>query len=249
MKIELFGQPVMTASEKIVGNEILFRMGCQKGDNAITPKAYMGAMWDDTMPWFMDATVIGMLIACNTQKVKGTLFLNVCSETLSAPNLFTAWLKGVRELVVRRGPGRVAVEIPEQGVSDLDALRDRLHDIRDAGAMLALDDYPGGDLTYKHLTLYHWDFVKVCTEQCREQGLCVVNEIRSIREVRPAATIIVERLPRDLIKQARQAGANGFQSFDIGLPEPLNMLPFHNEHKLIPSPVSQVGSSYQEMGK
>ena len=228
MKAELYGQPVVTDLKDIMGVEILFRISGQASADRISPLDYLKAMPNKCMHWYLDATVIGILISSNTDLIKGPLFINVSNGTLTSPGVFKAWLAGVRELSFRRGQGLLVVEIPEQCDAEFELLKERLQDISDAGAALALDDYPGGKLTEEHLNLYEWDYIKICAAECTEKQISVIEAIKSARSRCPNSVIIIEQLPSEFTSQATEAGANGFQSFENGRPMQLNMRPFHS---------------------
>lgn len=229
MKIELYGQPIVSRESegRNLGTEVLFRMGGSGADDNVSPDQYLKAMGGYAMPWFLDATVMGFLMAGDTSTVEGSLFLNVCPETLVIETAFSAWLEGVRELCRRRGPGRVVVEIPEHCQMNIRFLLDRLGEIQAAGALLALDDYPGGNLGVVHLKAFPWSYVKICLQACGAKNKSFESVVREVRRYRPEVAVIAERLPRHMAEVAGQVGVAGFQSFEFGAPEALGLRPFH----------------------
>jgi len=229
MKIELYGQPIVCRESegRSLGTEVLFRMGGAGSDDRVSPDQYLKAMGGYAMPWFLDATVMGFLMAGDTASVEGSLFINVCPETLVIETAFSAWLEGIRELCRRRGPGRVVVEIPEHCQMNIRFLLNRLGEIQQTGALLALDDYPGGNLGAVHLKAFPWSFVKICLHACETKGKSLESVVREVKRYRPEVAVIAERLPRHMAELAGQLGVAGFQSFDFGVPEALGLRPFH----------------------
>ena len=234
MHVELFGQPIICPSLKdsALGTEVLFRMGGADLEDQVSPLEYLNSMNGFLMPLFMDATVIGILLAGDTTAVTGNIFLNVCPETLTSQPAFESWLAGVRELC-RRHPADVVIEIPEQCGMEFGELVRRLNSIASAGARLALDDYPGGSLTEDHLSSYPWDYVKVCREACRQKGISLELAIKAVKRLRPHATIIGERFTRkETAWTSLRFGVSGFQSFELGRPAPLQLRPYRYRRNL-----------------
>lgn len=222
-RVELFGQPIVRASldGSLIGTEVLFRMNSGVPGGAISPDAYLGAMPGGQMAWFMDATVMGILMAGETAAVREKLFINVCPETLLLPYAFSAWLAAVTELCERRGPGRVVVEIPEQ-VPLTPRVIATVRAIAAKGALLALDDYPGGNLDHRYLRAYQWDYVKVCRAACSTAGRDPLGVVHEVQRLCPKALIIGERFsPSQSDLASVIHNIDGLQSFETGVPSPL----------------------------
>lgn len=234
--VELFGQPIVCASldGSLVGTEVLFRIGAEGQSAVVPPQSYLAAMPGSQMAWFMDATVMGILMVGDTRDISEKLFINVCPETLMLPYAFNAWLAGVAELCQRRGPGQVVVEIPEH-VPYTPKMIAMVRAIAAKGALMALDDYPGGNLDSRYLHAYPWDFIKVCRSACSAAGRDINAVVHEIRRLCPEARIIGERYTPsqpDLAPVIHHIA--GLQSFETGMPAPLqiNARPFehHSQH-------------------
>jgi len=223
--VELFGQPIVSSSldGSLLGTEVLFRIGADGRSGVIPPQSYLSAMAGSQMAWFLDATVMGILMVGDTRGISERLFINVCPETLMLPYAFNAWLAGVAELCQRRGPGQVVVEIPEH-IPYTPRMIALVRAIAAKGALLALDDYPGGSLDSRYLHAYQWDYVKVCRTACANAGRDLPTVVQEIRRYCPGAQIIGERYSPahvELGSVAHQIA--GLQSFETGMPAPLQI--------------------------
>lgn len=223
--IELFGQPIVSASldGSLIGTEVLFRIGSNGQSGVISPQSYLEAMRGTQMAWFMDATVMGILMVGDTRGIGEKLFINVCPETLMLPHAFNAWLAAVSELCQRRGPGQVVVEIPEH-ISYTPRMIAAIRAIAAEGALLALDDYPGGNLDPRYLTAYRWDYIKICRSACNAAGHDLSGVIQEISRFCPSALLIGERYsPGQPEVGPVIHHMAGLQSFEMGMPAPLQI--------------------------
>lgn len=223
--VELFGQPIVSSSldGTLLGTEVLFRVGADGQSGAIPPQSYLAAMAGGQMAWFMDATVMGILMVGDTRDISEKLFINVCPETLMLPYAFSAWLAGISELCLRRGHGQVVVEMPEH-LPYTPRMIALVRAIAAKGALLALDDYPGGNLDSRYLHAYQWDYIKVCKSACATTGRDLSTVVQEIRRYCPSAQIIGERYtPGQPDLEPVIHHIAGLQSFETGMPAPLQV--------------------------
>lgn len=227
MRIELHGQPIVGLRQGVtspIGTEVLFRMPGTDMESSVSPVQYLSACTQPIMPLFMDATVMGSLLAGGGESIAGQVFLNVCPETLEGEGAFSVWLAGLEVLCERRAPNSVVVEIPESCSLPSRQLKRRLDDISGVGALLALDDYPAGQFSDVLLHAHSWDYVKICVASTEKRGLTVGEVIDKVAAVRPQSIIIGERFNTELAQWASMVkGVSLFQSFDLGLPAPLEL--------------------------
>jgi len=244
LRIELYGQPIHSqhAGVSPIGTEVLFRMGGASPGTQISPHQYLSSMQGGQMGLFMDATVIGFLIAGDTSAIQNLLFLNLSSETLESNDCFGIWLVALTELCRRRN-GKVVVEISESSTYSVTKLLDRITAIRRAGARLALDDYPGGPCSVPYLKSAKWDFIKICKKACDDSNLVFADVVQEVAKLCPGASIIGERVGRELATRFSGEQIKGFQSFEWGLPAPLDLVPYESEslHYDIASPQMATG--------
>lgn len=228
MQIELYGQPIVDCcpDEGLLGTEVLFRMTSPNPGQCVSPLDYFGAAPGSIMPWFMDATVMGMLLATDVSRIPARVFVNISAETLGDDRFFDAWLSGARELCGRVAPAGVVFEVSECCDLHADAMANRVSKLRDAGALVALDDYPDGHCSDSRLMGVAWDYVKVCAHACSKRGLGLETVLKQVQELQPLAQVIVERIGKpQLSVTAASDKVVGLQSFETGMPAPLALAP------------------------
>lgn len=234
MRIELYGQPIVKTREEkgLIGTEVLFRMTSATPGQIVSPLYYVGAAPGSIMPWFMDATVMGMLVATEVTPIPGRVFVNVSAETLEDNRFFDAWLSGARVLCDRAPVGGIVFEISERCELQDDAMAHRLSRLREVGGLVALDDYPDGSCGDSSLKVVAWDFVKVCAHACSLRGLDLETVLKQIRRLQPQAQVIVERIGKPQLSVTTASDqVVGLQSFETGMPAPLALPPYMHDAK------------------
>lgn len=229
MRIELYGQPIVKTREEkgLIGTEVLFRMTSETPGQIVSPLDYFGAAPGSIMPWFMDASVMGMLLTTEVTLIPGRVFVNVSAETLEDDHFFEDWLSGARVLCGRAPAGGIVFEISERCELQVDAMTHRLSRLREVGGLVALDDYPDGRFSDSSLKVVAWDFVKVCAHACSRRGLDLETVLKQIQRLQPQAQVIIERIETpQLSVTAASDQVVGLQSFETGMPAPLALPPY-----------------------
>ncbi|WP_175764224.1 EAL domain-containing protein, partial [Burkholderia ambifaria] len=87
------------------------------------------------------------------------LFLNVHPGVLTDPFQAAALLANLKRLDI--SPRRVVLEVLEQRADDLDRLADAVHDFREHGFLIALDDFGAGHSNIERIWQLNPDIVKL----------------------------------------------------------------------------------------
>ncbi|HID9593653.1 TPA: EAL domain-containing protein [Pseudomonas aeruginosa] len=157
--IRLAIQSIHEANQEICGHEVLARKVID-GDRVAAPGIFMaGSSGED---WFSLDMTVYRLVAQSAELVKDPwpLFINMSPETLQVEGCFSRALSLVRDIAKSRSAPTV-IEISEESDVTGPLLDKRLCDLKQVGALVAMDDFGVGFSNLQRLVEHDWSYCKI----------------------------------------------------------------------------------------
>jgi len=183
-------QPILTADEKVFGYELLFRDGVQDFFDGIDPEAASRTTVDTSI-------LMGLDVLCDGRKA----FINCTRDVL------------LKDYVTLLPPEQAVVEILESVPAD-DLVIAACQRLKDAGYMIALDDFVLGDV--REPLVEFADIIKVdIRDNKMGPGMAIAKRFASKR-----CSILAEKVEtREEFSATMQAGFKYFQGYFFRKPE------------------------------
>jgi diguanylate cyclase (GGDEF)-like protein/PAS domain S-box-containing protein len=211
--------------------EVLLRLRGTQGDlispNAFLPTAERFGMMNDIDRWVIDRALRALRDARDSERPI-SLTLNLSAQSLASDTL----VEFITDRVVRYNvdPSALIFEITEsRAIEDIVGVKALLHDLRQLGCRIAVDDFGTGFSTFAYLRQLEADYLKI--DGSIIQGLpddaldrTVVAALTSIAEIAGKRTIAEWVEDPKMLIALYECGVDYAQGFAIGHPR-LQLLP------------------------
>jgi diguanylate cyclase (GGDEF)-like protein len=211
--------------------EVLLRLRGTHGDlispNAFLPTAERFGMMSDIDRWVIDRALRALRdVRDNDRPV--SLTLNLSAQSLASESL----VEFITDRVVRYNvdPAALIFEITEsRAIEDIVGVRALLHELRQLGCRIAVDDFGTGFSTFAYLRQLEADFLKI--DGSITQGLpddpldrTVIAALTSIAEIAGKRTIAEWVEDPKMLVALYECGVDYAQGYAVGHPR-LQLLP------------------------
>jgi diguanylate cyclase (GGDEF)-like protein len=211
--------------------EVLLRLRGTQGDlispNAFLPTAERFGMMNDIDRWVIDRALRALRDARDSERPI-SLTLNLSAQSLASDTL----VEFITDRVVRYNvdPSALIFEITEsRAIEDIVGVKALLHDLRQLGCRIAVDDFGTGFSTFAYLRQLEADYLKI--DGSITQGLpddpldrTVIAALTSIAEIAGKRTIAEWVEDPKMLIALYECGVDYAQGFAIGHPR-LQLLP------------------------
>jgi EAL domain-containing protein (putative c-di-GMP-specific phosphodiesterase class I) len=215
-KLSLAFQPIVDLAHGVVtGYECLARFAIEP---YVPPNVWFTAAEEQGVAAELEAMVVERALASRTGLPQNCfLTVNLGPRSASSPQ--------VRQALARGGDlAGLVVEITEQTpVEDYEQLRALLDEVRNAGAMVAVDDAGAGFASLRHVTALRPDFVKIdralVADLDQDPANAAIVEMMGVLAGRLDAWIIAEGVEREAeLSRLIELGVPLAQGFGLGRP-------------------------------
>jgi diguanylate cyclase (GGDEF)-like protein/PAS domain S-box-containing protein len=226
----IFHQPIISLDKNkpdLIMYEHLVRMRA-KGDKVILPGSFISSAERYNLMQDVDRCVIREVLAhayseYDTRPSSSVLFINLSGTSLNDSDLVNYIRR--QFLAFKIEPSRVCFEITETAaIANLHRATQFIHDIRELGCRIALDDFGSGLSSFSYLKALPVDFIKIDGSFVRNMlnepmDIAIVEAIHQLGQAAGIETIaeFVEDLPT--LERLRSIGINYAQGYAIAKPE------------------------------